>query len=36
MGDPDPVGTVMGMDLTADEKEMILGGTAARMLSSQP
>jgi aminocarboxymuconate-semialdehyde decarboxylase len=32
MGDPDPVGTVDAMDISEEEKRLILGGTAARLM----
>lgn len=32
MGDPDPVGTVTNMDISDAEKDLILGGTAARLI----
>ena len=33
MGDPDPVGTVSSMDVSDDEKALILGQTAARLMN---
>jgi aminocarboxymuconate-semialdehyde decarboxylase len=32
MGDPDPVGTVAAMDVSEEERQLILGGTAARLI----
>jgi aminocarboxymuconate-semialdehyde decarboxylase len=32
MGDPDPVGTVGAMNVSDEEKRLILGGTAARLM----
>jgi aminocarboxymuconate-semialdehyde decarboxylase len=32
MGDPDPVGTVSAMDISEGEKQLILGGTAAKLM----
>jgi hypothetical protein len=33
MGDPDPIGTVEALNATDEERQLILGGTAAKLMN---